>query len=119
MLCPVSYVTLPIVAPNFPIVSEIRETLVKMFAGSVRVQHSDSGDYSATDQHFDTIIAADNELHVDPSTCVFWCAVALGSLVKGRPIESVRNGVQCLLLCRQESIVAVNHTQWLIGSRGA
>ena len=118
MLCPVSYVTLPILAPTFPIVSDIRETLVKMFAGSVRVQHSDSGDYSAT-EHFGTIIAADNELHVDPSTCVFWCAVALGSLVKGRPIESVRNGVQCLLLCRQESIVAVNHTQWLIGSRGA
>lgn len=29
------------------------------------------------------------ELPTDPSTCVFWCAVALGSLVKGSPIESV------------------------------
>lgn len=29
------------------------------------------------------------ELPVDPSTCVFWCAVALGALIKGSPIESV------------------------------
>ena len=27
--------------------------------------------------------------HMDPSTCIFWCAVALGALVKGNPIESV------------------------------
>ena len=25
----------------------------------------------------------------DPSVCTFWCAVAIGSLVKGRPVESV------------------------------
>lgn len=28
-------------------------------------------------------------LRMDPSTCVFWSAVALGALVKGSPIESV------------------------------
>lgn len=26
---------------------------------------------------------------MNPSTCMFWCAVALGSLVKGSPVESV------------------------------
>lgn len=26
---------------------------------------------------------------MNPSTCIFWCAVALGALVKGAPIESV------------------------------
>lgn len=26
---------------------------------------------------------------VDASTCMFWCAVALGALVQGRPTESV------------------------------
>lgn len=29
------------------------------------------------------------ELPMAPSTCIFWCAVALGALVKGSPIESV------------------------------
>ncbi|CAM9290873.1 unnamed protein product [Laminaria digitata] len=70
--------------------SNIRETMVKIFAGSVRVPPpSDSGDYSTTDQHFNAIIPADNRLPVDPSTCVFWSAIALGSLVQGRPVESV------------------------------
>ena len=30
------------------------------------------------------------ELPMGPSTCIFWCAVALGALVKGSPVESVR-----------------------------
>lgn len=29
------------------------------------------------------------EFPMNASTCVFWCAVALGALVKGSPIESV------------------------------
>ena len=82
----VSYTTLPTVAPILPVDSNIRETLVKMFASS------DSGVYSTRDQHFDTMIPA-SHLPVDPSTCVFWSAIALGSLVQGRPVESVRNGV--------------------------
>lgn len=28
-------------------------------------------------------------LLADPLTCVFWCAVALGALVKGRSVKSV------------------------------
>lgn len=31
------------------------------------------------------------QLPMDPSTCIFWCAVALGALVKGCPVESVRS----------------------------
>ena len=31
-----------------------------------------------------------HQLPKDLSTCIFWCAVALGALVKGNPIESVR-----------------------------
>ncbi|CAM9607863.1 unnamed protein product, partial [Laminaria digitata] len=52
--------------------SDIRETLVKMFAGSVSVQHSDSGDYSTTEKYFDSTMPAESGLPVDPSTCVFW-----------------------------------------------
>ena len=27
---------------------------------------------------------------IDPPTCIFWCAVALGALVRGSPLETVR-----------------------------
>lgn len=97
-MCNITCLTaLPILAPNLPVVSKIRETMVRMFAGSVFVQHSDSGDYSTTDQHLNTIIPADSQFPVDPSICVFWSVVALGALVKGRPIESVRDeqGIYC------------------------
>ena len=29
------------------------------------------------------------EIHIGPSACIFWCAIALGALVRGSPIESV------------------------------
>ena len=32
---------------------------------------------------------AGGDLPVDPSTCTFWCAVAIGALVKGRDAKSV------------------------------
>lgn len=86
-----------------------------MFAGSVSVQRSDSGDdYSTTEQNFDAIMPADSLFTVDPSACVFWCAVALGALVKGQPIESVRNGVQYILLCRRQSVTAAGHAPMLV-----
>ena len=81
-------------ALNFLVVSKIRETLVTMFAGSVPVRHSEHGDYSTTEQHVNALMSADNHRPVDPSTCVFWSAIALGSLVQGRPVESVRNDGQ-------------------------
>lgn len=30
-----------------------------------------------------------NQSSTDPSFCTFWCAVALGALAKGSPVESV------------------------------
>lgn len=76
--------------------------MVKMFACSV--QESDSEDYSTMDQHFDAIMPADRQVSVGPSTCVFWCAVALGALVKGQPIESVSNRLRHMSLRRQRTI---------------
>ena len=29
----------------------------------------------------------------DPSTCMFWCAVAMGAILKGSPVHSVSTGV--------------------------
>ncbi|CAN0495149.1 unnamed protein product [Ectocarpus sp. 12 AP-2014] len=34
-------------------------------------------------------LLGETQLPMDPSTCIFWCAVALGALVKGSPLESV------------------------------
>lgn len=34
-----------------------------------------------------------NQYPMDPSICTFWCAVALGALVKGSPIEAVRRSL--------------------------
>ncbi|CAN0124670.1 unnamed protein product [Ectocarpus sp. 6 AP-2014] len=46
---------------------------------------------------FDKIVSEDkvgntwerDDLPANPSTCTFWCAVAIGALVEGHPIESV------------------------------
>lgn len=37
-----------------------------------------------------SILSGIDQLPKDPSFCTFWCAVALGALAKGSPIESVR-----------------------------
>lgn len=34
----------------------------------------------------------EHQLPMNPSTCTFWCAIALGALAKGSPFESVRSG---------------------------
>lgn len=53
-------------------------------------------------------------LPVDPSSCTFWCTVAMGALVKGRPIESVRGWVfvrviqiisMCVCVCARHPAV--------------
>ncbi|CAM9879849.1 unnamed protein product [Ectocarpus sp. 13 AM-2016] len=36
-------------------------------------------------------LLGETQLPMDPSTCIFWCTVALGALVKGSPLESVAN----------------------------
>lgn len=50
---------------------------------------------------------------VDPSTCTFWCAVGIGALVKGRPIESVSAGtiVRMFLCVCVPSIVSLAGSQ--------
>eukprot|EP00904_Undaria_pinnatifida_P005091 jgi/Undpi1/1711/HiC_scaffold_11.g05101.m1 len=76
--------------------SNIRDTMVKMFVvnSSSSVQYLDTGDDSPTEQSFGTIVPASSPVPVDPSTCVFWSAIALGSLVKGRPVESVEKYIR-------------------------
>ncbi|CAN0270947.1 unnamed protein product [Ectocarpus sp. 12 AP-2014] len=36
-------------------------------------------------------ITTENRLSTGPSACTFWCAVGVGALVKGSPVESVAN----------------------------
>ncbi|CAM9174909.1 unnamed protein product [Ectocarpus sp. 4 AP-2014] len=36
-------------------------------------------------------ITTGNQLSTGPSACIFWCAVGVGALVKGSPVESVGN----------------------------
>ena len=41
----------------------------------------------------------ESRVPIDPSICTFWCAVAIGALVKGRPIDSVRD----MRVCAQQN----------------
>ncbi|CAM9151229.1 unnamed protein product [Ectocarpus sp. 8 AP-2014] len=77
--------------------SRIRETMVKIMTSLSSLQQSVVGaDYDAGG-HLDAIARGEewikaserNQLPRDPSTCTFWCAIALGALAKGSPIESV------------------------------
>lgn len=74
--------------------------MVKIMVTPAGRQHSvcEGGD-SGTAGRLDAIVRrgefrsafGGGELPSGPSTCVFWCAVALGALVRGNPIESVSN----------------------------
>ncbi|CAM9689429.1 unnamed protein product [Ectocarpus sp. 6 AP-2014] len=73
--------------------SHIRETMVKIMTPPSSLQQSAVG---ADERSVDTnapganwIKASErNQPFMDPSTCTFWCAIALGALAKGSPIES-------------------------------
>ena len=95
------------VFPPSPTISQIRETMVKMMArpaeigqplGGVWHDCSDAAggapDAIATGGNLSTAPGG-KQLPVDPPTCIFWCAVALGALVKGYPLESVRSSPRC------------------------
>ncbi|CAM9904165.1 unnamed protein product [Ectocarpus fasciculatus] len=77
--------------------SHIRGTMVKIMTSSSSLQQSavgaDCGDEGSSDaitRGVDWSQASErNQLPMDPSTCTFWCAIALGALAKGSPIESV------------------------------
>lgn len=83
--------------------SHVRESMVKiMLTADPRQQCSFGGDDSERWQ-LDGICERGGLLEasngrvslMDPSTCTFWCAVALGALVRGSPLQSVRL-VACL-----------------------
>ncbi|CAM9883013.1 unnamed protein product, partial [Ectocarpus sp. 12 AP-2014] len=89
---------LPLTTP-----SHIRETMVTIMLPPASSQQSVFGDdcderghyFEAVAQGGDlSKISAQNQLPMDPSACTFWCAVALGALVKGSPIESVTSYAQ-------------------------
>ena len=77
-------------------VSHIREAIVKMLARPAFGQPSQVPD-DRDDSHA-AVLPEDSlnpslrghQLPKDLSTCVLWCAVGLGALVKGNPVESVR-----------------------------
>ncbi|CAM9144154.1 unnamed protein product [Ectocarpus sp. 8 AP-2014] len=74
--------------------SHIRETMANIMVHPAIRQPPGDGCVEA--EAFDAIATGGNlitalggkQLPMDPSTCIFWCAVALGALVKGCPIES-------------------------------
>ena len=91
----------PLVQPStlhrFHCRSHIRETMVKIMLHPVFRERPALGavggeagqcDDCGTGGGFGDAFGRE-ELPVGPSTCIFWCAVALGGLVKGSPIESV------------------------------
>ncbi|CAN0200762.1 unnamed protein product [Ectocarpus sp. 8 AP-2014] len=77
--------------------SYIREAMVKIMTPrasllqlTVGADCGDEGPFDAVESGADWIKASErNQLPMDPSTCTFWCAIALGALAKGSPIESV------------------------------
>ncbi|CAM9235425.1 unnamed protein product, partial [Ectocarpus sp. 8 AP-2014] len=74
--------------------SHIRGAMVRMMANSA-AQHQLGARHGAPDQgQFGAIFSEDgfttgNQLSTGPSACTFWCAVGIGALVKGSPVESV------------------------------
>ena len=62
---------------------------MSMFSGAAGMGYSYSENYSATEKFDSVVLAGSKPSGVNSSTCVFWSAVALGSLVRGSPIESV------------------------------
>ncbi|CAM9529251.1 unnamed protein product, partial [Ectocarpus sp. 12 AP-2014] len=77
--------------------SHIRETMVKIMTSPASLQQSASGADCDGGRFVDAIAPGANwnkaserhQLPMDPSTCTFWCAIALGALAEGSPIESV------------------------------
>ncbi|CBJ32794.1 expressed unknown protein [Ectocarpus siliculosus] len=74
--------------------SEIRASMVKIMT---TLQSSAVGGDFGEQGRFDAIVrGADwskasegHQIPMNPSSCTFWCAIALGALVKGHPIGSV------------------------------
>lgn len=75
--------------------------MVKIMAPPAPGKQSAREDHCGEEGQFDAVARESivsnalggSELPMDASTCIFWCAVAVGALVKGIPTESVRFGV--------------------------
>ena len=86
----------PVSSPVF--VSRIRESMVKiMVTSDPRQQHTvrcdpDEGWQVDGIAHGGDFRKSPGGLSVDPSTCGFWCAIALGALVRGSPFDTVSKG---------------------------
>ncbi|CAM9689569.1 unnamed protein product [Ectocarpus sp. 6 AP-2014] len=74
----------------------IREAMVKIMTTrsslrqSVGADCDDEGHFHGIESGAEWITTSErNQLPMDPSTCTFWCAIALGALAKGSPVGSV------------------------------
>ncbi|CAN0140050.1 unnamed protein product, partial [Ectocarpus sp. 12 AP-2014] len=82
---------LPLTTP-----SHIRGEMVRMMTLSTTPNRPGASHDSAEQGQFGAIFSEDgittgNQLSAGPSACTFWCAVGVGALVKGSPVESVGN----------------------------
>lgn len=71
--------------------SNIRETMVNLMVTPGAVfNYAEAGELGATApaKAVGTVVGL-----LDPSTCIFWCAVGLGAVLKGSPVESVSRTV--------------------------
>eukprot|EP00903_Cladosiphon_okamuranus_P015992 g14770.t1 len=79
--------------------SHIREAMMRLMIRPSGRYPSDSPNGSWDRGQFDAVTSGGsstsamegNQYPMDPSVCTFWCAVALGALVKGSPIEAVEH----------------------------
>ncbi|CBN75409.1 expressed unknown protein [Ectocarpus siliculosus] len=82
---------LPLTTP-----SHIRGVMVKMMTGPTVQQQLGALHDSLEQGQFGAIFSEDgittgNQLLTGPSCCTFWCAVGVGAVLKGSPVESVAN----------------------------
>lgn len=71
--------------------------MVKMMTASATVQQSRFGYDGDRAEKLDMMVTTggtrnlrdDDRFPMEPSTCIFWCAVAIGALAQGRPVASV------------------------------
>lgn len=74
--------------------SDVMESMMKIMTSPSTLHSLGVGSYDMDeDEQYDAYPQAmrggGGRLPMDPSACIFWCAVALGGLVKGQPIETV------------------------------
>lgn len=79
--------------PGAPSAPQLLPELVGEDAGGVRQAGCESSNDVVGDSAWSNALTAESApaaLPRDPSTCALWCAIALGALVRGAPLEHVR-----------------------------